>query len=117
MTETKAHLTEKENLPHSATAHRFEGYQHGGADISFFLINSDAGGGPELHAHPYAEVFVIEEGEVAFTAGDETFEAKAGQIVVVPAGVPHKYVNSGAGKARHIDIHASGLMATEWLES
>jgi mannose-6-phosphate isomerase-like protein (cupin superfamily) len=117
MTETKAHLIEKEDLPHSATAHRFEGDQHSGADISFFLIDSDAGGGPELHSHPYAEVFVIEEGEVAFTAGDETIEAKAGQIVVVPAGVPHKYVNSGAGRARHIDIHASGRMATEWLES
>jgi hypothetical protein len=34
----------------------------------------------------------------------------------VPAGVPHKYVNSEAGRARHIDIHASGRMVTEWLE-
>jgi len=60
---------------------------------------------------------VIQEGEVTFTAGDETIEAKAGEIVVVPASVPHKYVNSGAGRARHIDIHASGIMETEWLES
>jgi mannose-6-phosphate isomerase-like protein (cupin superfamily) len=61
-------------------------------------------------------VFVIQEGEVTFTVGDETIQAKDGQILVVPAGVPHKYVNSGAGRARHIDIHASGCMATEWLE-
>jgi hypothetical protein len=33
----------------------------------------------------------------------------------VPAGVPHKYVN--LGRARHIDIHASASMETEWLES
>jgi mannose-6-phosphate isomerase-like protein (cupin superfamily) len=36
--------------------------------------------------------------------------------VVVPAGVPHKFVNSGAGRARHIDIHTSRRMTTEWLE-
>lgn len=115
--EARAHVVDKDYLPHSATAHRFEGHMHGGANVSFFLIDSDRGGGPDLHTHPYTEVFVIQDGEVTFTAGDETIEAKAGQIVVVPAGVPHKYVNSGAGRAKHIDIHASGRMATEWLES
>ena len=94
---------------------RFEGRLNGGPNVSFFLIDSDRGGGPDLHTHPYAEVFVIQDGEVTFTAGEETIEAAAGQIVVVPAGVPHKYVNSG--RARHIDIHASGSMETEWLES
>ena len=114
--ESMAHVVERGDLPHSATAHRFEGNLHGGANISFFLIDAPMGGGPDLHTHPYAEVFVIQEGEVTFTVGDETIEAKEGQILVVPAGVPHKYVNSGAGRARHIDIHASGRMATEWLE-
>ena len=111
------HIIHQDELPHSETAYRFEGYSNGGADVSFFLIDSDRGGGPDLHTHLYAEVFVIQEGEVTFTAGEETFEAKAGQIVVVPAGVPHKYVNSRAGRARHIDIHPSGTMETEWLES
>jgi hypothetical protein len=27
------------------------------------------------------------------------------------------HLYSGAGRARHIDIHASGSMETEWLES
>ena len=111
-----AHVVGRGDLPHSATAHRFEGHLHGGANISFFLIDAPTGGGPDLHTHPYAEVFVIQEGEVTFTVGEETIEAKDGQILVVPAGVPHKYVNSGAGRAKHIDIHASGRMATEWLE-
>jgi hypothetical protein len=40
-----------------------------------------------------------------------------GQIVAVPAGVPQKFVNSGARRARHVDIHASGRVTqTEWLE-
>jgi quercetin dioxygenase-like cupin family protein len=108
-------IIHKDELPRSGTAHRFEGHLNGGPDVSFFLIDSDRGGGPDLHTHPYAEVFLIQEGEVTFTAGRETIEAGAGQILVVPAGVPHKYVNSR--RARHIDIHASGSMETEWLES
>jgi quercetin dioxygenase-like cupin family protein len=117
MEEIMAHIIDRDELPHSETAHRFEGHPNGEAEVSFFLIDAPGGSGPGLHTHPYAEVFVIQDGEVTFTAGDETIEAKAGQIVVVPAGVPHKYVNSGAGRARHIDIHASGRMTTEWLES
>jgi hypothetical protein len=29
--------------------------------------------------------------------------------------VPHKFVNSGTGRARHIDIHTNLRMITEWL--
>jgi mannose-6-phosphate isomerase-like protein (cupin superfamily) len=76
--------------------------------VSFFLVESPPGGGAVLHEHPYEEVFVTLEGEATFTVGDETIEAVAGQIVVAPAGVPHKFVNSGAGTLRQVDIHPSG---------
>jgi quercetin dioxygenase-like cupin family protein len=110
------HVIEKYELPHSETAHRFEGYRYGDADVSFFLSDTPPGRGPGLHTHPYAEVFVVQEGELTFTVGDATIEAGGGQVVVVPAGVPHGFVNSGAGRAKHIDIHTSGRMITEWLE-
>ena len=109
-------IVEEHELPHGETAHRFEGYLHGDPDVSFFLIDAPPEGGPSLHTHPYAEVFVSQEGEVTFTVGAAVIEAKAGQILVVPASVPHKYVNSGARRARHVDIHTSGCMATAWLE-
>jgi len=35
-------------------------------------------------------------------------EVSAGQIVVAPANVPHKLVNSGNGPLRQVDIHPSG---------
>lgn len=113
-----ATIIAKEALSHSETASRFEGYEHAGEDIgvSFFLIDAPPGSGPGLHTHPYAEVFVVHEGEVLFTVGDETVAATAGQIVVVPPGAPHKYVNAGAGRARHIDIHTRGRMETKWLD-
>jgi len=105
-----------EDLPHSATSHRFEGREHGQAEVSFFLTDAPPGSGPRLHTHPYTEVFVIQEGEVTFTVGEETIPAVAGQIVVVPPETPHKFVNAGSGHARHIDIHTSGRMETTWLE-
>jgi mannose-6-phosphate isomerase-like protein (cupin superfamily) len=97
-------------------ANELQGYRLG-AGISFIVVNAPPGGGPRLHRHPYEEVFVVLEGTATFTAGDETVEVKGGQVVVVPAGVAHKFVNSGSGRLRQVDIHADGRFATEWLES
>jgi mannose-6-phosphate isomerase-like protein (cupin superfamily) len=36
--------------------------------------------------------------------------------VIVPTGTPHKFVNSGSGELRTVNIHAAGKMETEWLE-
>lgn len=84
--------------------------------VSLFLSDSPPGHGPGLHRHPYAEVFVVQAGELTFTVDGEEIVATAGRIVVVPAGTPHKFLNTGQGAARHIDIHASARMITEWLD-
>ena len=110
------HVINRDELPHSGTSHQFEGYHYGEANVSFFLTDAPPGSGPRLHTHPYAEVFVLHEGRATFTAGNATIEATAGQIVVVPAGTPHKFVNSGTGGLRQISIHANERMVTEWLE-
>jgi quercetin dioxygenase-like cupin family protein len=110
------HVIDRDELPHSGSVHRFEGYLYGDANVSFFLSETPPGQGPKLHTHPYAEVFVVQEGDLTFTVGDDIIEATGGQIVVAPAGVPHKFVNSGTGRTRHIDIHTSRRMATQWLE-
>jgi mannose-6-phosphate isomerase-like protein (cupin superfamily) len=109
-------VIDKDELPHSATAHTFEGYRYGDADVSFFLTEAPPGSGPRLHTHPYAEVFVVQEGQATFTVGGATIEATGDQIVVVPAGMPHKFVNSGRGRLRQISIHTNERMVTEWLE-
>jgi mannose-6-phosphate isomerase-like protein (cupin superfamily) len=93
----------------------FQGY-HYDANVSFILVDAPPGSGPKLHRHPYEEVFVLQEGSATFTAGDKTIEVKGGQVVVVPAGVAHRFVNSGTGRLRQVDIHASERFVTEWLE-
>ena len=116
--ETITYVIDNEALPHSGSAYRFEGYLYGDRrhERLVFLSETPPGRGPELHTHPYAEVFVVQGGDLTFTVGDATIEATGGQIVVAPAGAPHRFVNSGTGRARHIDIHTSWRMVTEWLE-
>jgi mannose-6-phosphate isomerase-like protein (cupin superfamily) len=110
------HVIGNDELPNNGTVYRFEGYLYGDANVSFFLSETPPGRGPELHKHPYEEVFVVQEGDLTFTVGDDTIEATGGQILVVPAGVPHRFFNSGMGRARHVDIHTSRRMTTEWLK-
>ena len=102
------HLIGKDELPYGKIAHKFEGHRYGDVNVSFFLVDSPPGGGAVLHTHPYEEVFVTLEGNVTFTVGNKTIEVGAGQIVVAPADVPHKFVNSGTGPLRQVDIHPSG---------
>lgn len=88
-----------------------------GAGLSLiFFGREDVGGGPRLHRHPYPETFIIRTGTALFTVGTEELRVGAGQIVVVPAGVPHKFSNLGPGLLETIDIHASERFDTEWLE-
>ena len=93
---------------------RFEGRDHG-ASVSFFIGTFDAGTGPSLHTHPYDETFIVEAGSATFTVGDKSFELGAGQIAVVPANTPHKFV-SGEG-FRLISIAPSDHMIQADLDA
>jgi mannose-6-phosphate isomerase-like protein (cupin superfamily) len=86
-----------------------------GVSIIFNSLNS-VGEGPKLHRHPYTETFILRNGIVSFVVGAEEIEAKAGQVVVVPAGVAHKFT-SKSGHVEMIDIHANSHFITDWLES
>jgi mannose-6-phosphate isomerase-like protein (cupin superfamily) len=96
------------------------GFEASGADIgagvSVIVVDAGPGEGPRLHRHPYEEVFVVLAGEAAFTLGDQRRVVRAGEIVVAPAGVPHRFVNSGAGRLRQVDVHVHPRFETEWLE-
>ena len=86
-----------------------------GAGISVIAVDSEPGDGPALHRHQYREVFVVLEGEATFTLGDEQRVARAGDVVVAPAGVSHRFVNSGTGRLVQMDIHENHRFETEWL--
>ena len=108
-------MIRNDELRNANNSLEFEGADHGGADVSFFMVDASPGRGPSLHKHDYDEVFVVQEGQATMTAGDREIVVGAGDIVVVPAGQPHGFVNSGDGPLRQIDIHLSPRYVTEWL--
>jgi mannose-6-phosphate isomerase-like protein (cupin superfamily) len=105
-----------QELPADVSSHDFEGYLHGDVPVSIIFFDGEPGSGPKLHRHPYAEVFIIQEGEATFTVGNDIFHGAAGQMYIAPPNQPHKFVNTGQGRLRQVDIHCAPKFSTEWLE-
>jgi quercetin dioxygenase-like cupin family protein len=103
-----------DQLPGSETAERFEGHI-AGSSVSVFLSHNTPGTGPPLHKHPYEETFFVIEGDVMFTVDGDEIEARDGDIVVVPADTPHKFVSRGESH-KQFSVHPVAEMQTEWLE-
>lgn len=91
------HVVSREQLPFEGMSHEYAGDDHGGVGISFFLVNAAPGQGPRLHKHPYEEIIIVQEGQARCVIGDEEREVRAGDIAVIPAGTPHRFVNTGDG--------------------
>jgi quercetin dioxygenase-like cupin family protein len=110
-------VVRRKDLPWSTIAHEFVGDDHGGVPFTFLLVDAEPGGGPSLHNHPYDEVIIVLEGQATLDDGQAQQVVSAGDIVVIPAGRPHGFVNSGEGRLRQVDIHASAHFVTEWLDA
>jgi mannose-6-phosphate isomerase-like protein (cupin superfamily) len=99
-------FTDLEQLPFAGMSYEFHGEKEG-APFSAYIVTAKPGQGPPLHTHPYVEVAFTIEGSATMTVGDETREVQAGGVVVIPAGTPQRFLNSGAAILRQIDVHAS----------
>lgn len=100
----------------SPSSYTFEGKRFGASVRVLIGDGIPPGGGPRLHRHAYEEVFVVYDGTATFTLGEETLEVGARSVVIVPAGTPHKFVNSGDVPLYETSIHPSPERLTEWLE-
>jgi mannose-6-phosphate isomerase-like protein (cupin superfamily) len=94
-----------DDLRRSPTAALFEGGDE--VATSIFVTEYPRGRGPDLHLHPYPEVFVVLDGTARFTAGDEELEVTGGHVVVVPADTPHGFKSAGDGTLRVVSVHPS----------
>ena len=110
-------ILERNELPHDGQTFEFEGAHYQATEISFIWVDMPPGGTVRLHKHPYKEIFIIQEGVVTFTVGSTTLEAHAGQIIIVPAEMPHKFMNLSDKRLKQIDIHVNHEFVTEWLEN
>jgi quercetin dioxygenase-like cupin family protein len=92
-----------------------KGEDHG-TSISLILDESEPGNGPRLHQHPYDETWIVIEGNLSFQAGEESFAAGPGDIVIVPPDTPHRFSNDGPTRSKLVCIHANPVFETQWLE-
>ena len=64
-----------------------------------------------LHCHAEAEFFYLEEGEIMFTVGDQSFLLVAGEAVFIPPDLPHNACKE-PGKACS---YSAVVFSLEWL--
>ena len=89
-----------------------EGYNYGINCVVIRYSVDEIGEGPNLHVHPYPEVFHILKGRAEFTVGSKKITAEEGAIVIGPPNVPHAYKNLGPGRLDTLDIH----LHEEWIQ-
>ena len=72
-----------------------------GGDLYVYESSRVKKGGPALHFHyNQDECWYILEGEFLIKVGDQLYNAKAGDTVFGPRGVPHAFTKTNDGNAR-----------------
>jgi mannose-6-phosphate isomerase-like protein (cupin superfamily) len=104
-----------EDLPFLGSSYRFAGAEQGDIGVSFYLVEAAQGRGAPLHRHKYDEILIVQEGHGRVVVGDEMRDTIAGDILIVKAGTPHGFVNTGDGALKQLDIHVSPVFEQENL--
>jgi len=62
------------------------------------------GGHPPLHTHDVDLFFVVLQGSTTLRLGRDSHPAKAGEVIYIPAGLPHGSDNHSGAPERHLEI-------------
>ena len=82
----------------------------GGAFSIIETINAP-GAGPPRHRHPQAEIFRVLEGRYLYEVDGRRFFAELGDVVSIPGGAEHAFVNVGDKPARQYILISPALDA------
>ena len=92
-----------------------QGHDFGLAGLTLVLGETPAGQGTRLHRHDVEEVIVVHAGRATFTVGEITIEVGPGEVVIIPPGVPHRWVNHTEDTLHHTDVFAAGSFDVDVL--
>jgi quercetin dioxygenase-like cupin family protein len=77
------------------------------AELSVLELDVVPGWAVAAHRHgDHLDSFFVLDGDVEFTTEDGTVPASAGTLMAAPPGTVHGISNSGAGRARLLNVHA-----------
>jgi quercetin dioxygenase-like cupin family protein len=86
------------------------------ADLAVIAEQIGVGDSVPLHRHSIDEVIFYLSGEVDVRLGDENHAVRAGDIMVIPAGVAHAQRNAGDSIAEIRAVFPSARLDIEYLE-
>ena len=86
-----------------------------GGELAIIETRNEPGFGPPLHRHRETEIFRVLEGRYLFEVDGKRFHAEAGDVVSVPGGAVHTFVNVAATPSRQLVIFSPGLDATAFF--
>ena len=83
--------------------------------VEVHLVTHPVGQVKELHVHdpPQDHVITIRSGRMRWTVDGESFDARAGDVIVTPAGIAHSYVVLGDEDATVVCVDAPPLPKPE----
>jgi quercetin dioxygenase-like cupin family protein len=93
-----------------------EGSRFGLNNLTLIMGETAPGKGIPSHRHTYEELFIVHGGRGTYTVGDTTVEAGAGDVVLVPSGVPHGFANNAQETLYHTAVHAMGAFVVEYVD-
>ena len=67
-------------------------FQHGDANVLLFVPQDQ----DTQQAHKRDEIYIVQAGQGIFKRGGETVRFDAGDVLFVPAGVPHRFASFSA---------------------
>jgi quercetin dioxygenase-like cupin family protein len=88
----------------------------GSADSAVVYFEIDPGERLATHTDSAEEVLYIVQGEAEATAGDETGRASAGDLVVIPAMVPHGVRNVGTERLKVVGFFTESKIVSTFEE-
>jgi len=65
-------------------------------------VDAEEGSGVPWHIHPVDQLYFLLEGRLHVEVADTSFVAEPFDLVVLPAGVPHRNWNPGPGPEHHL---------------
>lgn len=76
------------------------------ADVEFLelVYAPGAESNPTLYRHPGREMLLVLAGELQIHIGFERYDVAAGDSLIFPSTMPHRYVNAGSVEARAVAV-------------
>lgn len=78
----------------------------GRSQIALMTLAPGEASSDRASIHPAQDqLLYLVDGELAAEIGDERFLLQSGQLALVPAGTPHRFVNTATNPARTLNIY------------